>query len=215
MRKIGIIGASGMAGSEIYKLASQQAEFEVTGIVRNKSKAESLLGSDASLLIGDILTMDDSLLEKFDVIVDAFATSPDKASEQISLAQKLVALAKRAKTRLIFILGAGSLHTGEDSHLVVEDIAKLDGSDAWINTPRQQLKELEYLSSVDDIDWLGISPSMEFEAGDATDYVIGKDELLFNDQHESIVTSGTMAKLVVSEILSPKHSKERITVVNK
>lgn len=215
MQKVGIIGASGMAGSAIYKLASQQSELQVTGIVRNKAKAEKVLGSDANLLIGDILNMNDSLLEKFDVIVDAFGTSPEKAADHITLAKKLTTIAKRNKARIIFVLGAGSLHTGEDKHLVVEDIAAMDGSDAWINTPRQQLKELEFLNNVDDVDWLGISPSMLFEAGPATDYIIGKDELLYNAKDESKVTSGTMAKLVVSEILSPEHHQERITIVNK
>lgn len=215
MKKVGIIGASGMAGSAIYELASEQPELEVTGIVRNKAKAEKVLGSDADLLIGDILDMNDSLLEKFDVIVDAFGTSPEKAADQITLAKKLITIAKRNKARVIFILGAGSLYTGEDHHLVVEDIAAMDGADAWINTPRQQLKELEFLNNIDDVDWLGISPSMLFEAGPATDYIVGEDELLYNAKNESKVTSGTMAKLVVSEILSPEHSQERITIVNE
>ena len=215
MKKVGIIGASGMAGSAIYKLASEQPELEVTGIVRNKAKAEKVLGSDANLLIGNILDMNDSLLEKFDVIVDAFGTSPEKAADQITLAKKLITIAKRNKARVIFILGAGSLYTGEDHHLVVEDIAAMDGADAWINTPRQQLKELEFLNNIDDVDWLGISPSMLFEAGPATDYIVGEDELLYNAKNESKVTSGTMAKLVVSEILSPEHSQERITIVNE
>lgn len=215
MKKVGIIGASGMAGSAIYKLASQQPELEVTGIVRNKAKAEKVLGSDANLLIGNILDMNDSLLEKFDVIVDAFGTSPEKAADQVTLAKKLITIAKKNKARVIFILGAGSLHTGEDHHLVVEDIAAMDGADAWINTPRQQLKELEFLNNIDDVDWLGISPSMLFEAGPATDYIIGEDELLYNAENESKVTSGTMAKLVVSEILSPEHSQERITIVDE
>ena len=215
MKKVGIIGASGMAGSAIYKLASEQPELEVTGIVRNKAKAEKVLGSDANLLIGNILDMNDSLLEKFNVIVDAFGTSPEKAADQITLAKKLITIAKRNKARVIFILGAGSLYTGEDHHLVVEDIAAMDGADAWLNTPRQQLKELEFLNNIDDVDWLGISPSMLFEAGPATDYIVGEDELLYNAKNESKVTSGTMAKLVVSEILSPEHSQERITIVNE
>lgn len=215
MQKVGIIGASGMAGSAIYKLANEQPELEVTGIVRNKAKAEKVLGSDANLLIGNILDMNDSLLEKFDVIVDAFGTSPEKAADQVTLAKKLITIAKRNKARVIFILGAGSLYTGEDHHLVVEDIAAMDGADAWINTPRQQLKELEFLNNINDADWLGISPSMLFEAGPATDYIVGEDELLYNAENESKVTSGTMAKLVVSEILNPEHHQERITIVNK
>lgn len=47
--KVGIIGASGMAGSAIYKLASQNKDLEVTGIVRDKDKAKRVLGKDANL----------------------------------------------------------------------------------------------------------------------------------------------------------------------
>ncbi len=106
------------------------------------------------------------------------------------------------------------MHTGEDHHLVVDDIAKMDGSDAWINTPRQQLKELEYLNTVDDVDWVGISPSMIFESGPATKYIEGTDELLYNDQGDSKLTSGTMAKVVIKEAIDPVHHQERITVAN-
>ena len=80
--KVGIIGASGMAGSAIYKLASENKDLEVTGIVRDKEKAERVLGKDAHLLIGDVLTMDDSLLENFDVIVDAFGTLLNLVKDQ-------------------------------------------------------------------------------------------------------------------------------------
>lgn len=214
MIKVGIIGASGMAGRAIYKLAATKPELEVTGIVRHESKAREVLGPDANLISGDIFALNDSLLSRFDVIVDAFSTDPKNADRQVKLAEKLVTLARKNKIRLIFILGAGSLKTGEDRHLFVDDIAKMPGADEWINTPKQQLKELEYLETVVDVDWLGISPSATFEAGEETDYILGQDDLLFDDQHESRVSSGTMARLVVNEILHPEHHQERITIIN-
>lgn len=55
---------------------------------------------------------------------------------------------------------------------------------------------------------------MAFEKGPATNYVIGGDDLLFDYKGESKVTSGTMAKLIVSEIVKPQHHRERITVIN-
>ena len=41
--KVGIIGASGMAGSAIYKLASENKDLEVTGIVRIKKRPKEFL----------------------------------------------------------------------------------------------------------------------------------------------------------------------------
>lgn len=159
--------------------------------------------------------MPESMLNQFDVIVDAFGTTPANAEAHIRLAKKLIDIARRNNIRVIFILGAGSLHTGEDHHRVVEDIKALPNSDTWINTPVQQLKELEYLEGVDDVDWLGISPSMQFEKGPATDYIEGQDELLYNDEGDSKTSSGTMAEVVIKEIVTPEHSKMRITVADK
>ena len=212
--KVGVIGASEMAGSAIYKLAKQNLEIDVTGIVRHESKAKKVLGDDAKLIVGDIFALSDNILDKFDVIIDAFGTDPKNAEEHVIIAKKLINLVRKNKIRVIFILGAGSLHTGDDEHLVVDDIAQMDNADTWINTPRQQLKELEYLNSIDDVDWLGISPALQFEAGPATEYIEGTDELLYNKDGDSKLTSGTMATVVIKETVDSVHHQERITIAN-
>ena len=212
--KVGVIGASEMAGSAIYKLAKQNLEIDVTGIVRHESKAKKVLGDDAKLIVGDIFALSDNILDKFDVIIDAFGTDPKNAEEHVILAKKLINLVRKNKIRVIFILGAGSLHTGDDEHLVVDDIAQMDNADTWINTPRQQLKELEYLNGIDDVDWLGISPALQFEAGPATEYIEGTDELLYNKDGDSKLTSGTMATVVIKETVDSVHHQERITIAN-
>lgn len=63
MKRIGIIGASGMAGSAIYKLAAQQADLDVTGIIRNETKAKQVLGDNAHLLIADVFSLTDVNLD--------------------------------------------------------------------------------------------------------------------------------------------------------
>lgn len=206
MIKVGIIGASGMAGRTIYKLAAATQDLNPIGIVRHEKKAKEVLGDDAQLLSGDIFAMTDSLLSRFDVIIDAFGTNPADADRHLRLAEKLINLARKNKIRLIFILGAGSLQTGEDEHLFVDDLEKIPASSSWINTPRQQLKELQYLETITDVDWVGISP--------AASYQLGKDTLLYNGQGESKVTTGTMAEVIVKEILVPQFHQERFTVVN-
>lgn len=70
MIKVGIIGASGMAGRTIYKLAAATQDLNPIGIVRHEKKAKEVLGDDAQLLSGDIFAMTDSLLSRFDVIID-------------------------------------------------------------------------------------------------------------------------------------------------
>ena len=114
--------------------------------------------------------------------------------------------------RLIFILGAGSLRTGEDKHLFVEDIKEIPGNENWISIPENQLKELDFLKGADNVNWVGVSPSVKFEPGPNKGVVLGKDELLFSANGKSHTTTGTMAVAVLDEIESPKHCRERFTV---
>lgn len=214
MKKILIIGASGMAGRALYKQAIKNPDLDITGIVRNKEKAESILGTDAKLIIGDVLKQDKEFFQEFDVIVDALGTAPEEASEQVALAKKLTEAAQDSPLKLIFILGAGSLYTGADKHYFVEDIAKMPDSEEWINIPKQQLKEYQYLKTTKGINWMGISPSASFEEGPAKKYVIGHDELLFDNDGKSIVYSGTMAEVILKEISEDRYHQERITVIN-
>lgn len=87
MIKVGIIGASGMAGRTIYKLAAATQDLNPIGIVRHEKKAKEVLGDDAQLLSGDIFAMTDSLLSRFDVIIDAFGTNPADADRHLQLDQ--------------------------------------------------------------------------------------------------------------------------------
>lgn len=214
MAKIGIIGATGMTGSAIYKEALAHNQ-KPTALVRNAAKAKKMFGDQAKIIEKDAfdLTADD--LKEFDVVVDAFATTPDKASDHVKLAKKLVSLATKDGPRLYFILGAGSLIAGADGHLAVEDIKKVPGSDKWIAIPEEQKKELDYLRTVDSVNWVGTSPAMQYVEGPASEQILMEvDHLLKNDRGESKTTSGTMAKAVISEIMNPAHHNMRFTVAN-
>lgn len=215
MTKVGIIGATGMAGSATFKEAVA-AGLEVTAVVRNADKAKKELGSDVQILEKDAFDLTKEDLTQFDVVVDAFATAPAKAYLHTDLAAKLVALLRETETpRVIFILGAGSLYTGDDHHHVVEDIRKAPGSDAWIGTPENQLRELHFLRDVNNVNWVGISPASSFVAGPAAENILyGKEELLYDDAGKSETTGGTMAKAIVKEIQHPAHKQGRFTVAN-
>ncbi|WP_422120208.1 hypothetical protein [Limosilactobacillus fermentum] len=101
------------------------------------------------------------------MVVNAFSTSPAEADNHQKLAEHLVHRLG-GDQRLLVILGAGSLLDGADDHLVVDDIKKAPGADAWIAIPEGQKKELDYLRTVSGIDWVGISPSYTFKPGPAT-----------------------------------------------
>ena len=215
MTKIGIIGATGMAGSAIFREA-QKAGLEVTAIVRNSSKAKKLLGDNIEVLENDAFELSKNDLANFDVLVNAFSTAPSQAYQHVDLAAHLIHLFRETEQpRLIFILGAGSIHSGEDRHLVVEDIKKTPGSEEWIATPENQLAELHFLQEVKNVNWTGISPGASFVAGPAAENILyGKEELLVDKNGQSETTAGTMAKVIVKEIQEPTHKRERFTVAN-
>jgi putative NADH-flavin reductase len=210
--KIGIIGATGKAGRAIYAEAVERGH-EATAIVRNPQKARELLGADVVMLHKDAFALAREDLKRFEVIVDAFSTAPMQAYEHVDLAARLVGLLRETTApRLVFILGCGSLMTGADRHLVVEDLRKTPGTDTWIATPENQLKELRFLQGVDNVQWVGVSPSMTFPAGEASGVVVGGDELLVARDGVSRVTTGTMAVAILDEIEHPAHHQERFTV---
>lgn len=213
--KIGIIGTTGNAGSDIYKEAIKRGH-EVTAIVKDSLKAQKLFGDKANILVKDAFLLTREDLSGFDVVVNAFATEPSKAYLHVDLAAKLVSFFRETNSpRLFFILGAGSLKTGEDKHLVVEDIRKLPGSEEWVAIPENQLKELLFLKEVDNVNWVGVSPSLIFEPGENKGVVIGKDELLIDSNGVSHTTTGTMAVAILDEIENPTYNQERFTVRDK
>ena len=212
--KIAVIGATGMAGSAIYKEALQRGH-DVTAIGRSAAKAREKLGAGARVLEKDAFALTREELAVFDVIVNSYATAPDLAHLHVDLAARLVALLRGTdKPRLVFILGAGSLLAGPDKHLFVEDIKHIPGSDAWFNIPVQQLKQLKFLREVENVNWTGISPSARFEPGSDKGHKLGGDELLVSGDGQSHVTSGTMAVAVLNEIENPAYVRQRFTVAD-
>jgi len=210
--KVGIIGATGNAGAAIFKEA-QQRGHEVVAIVRNAAKAKAQLGENSLIIEKDAFSLAQSDLQDFDVIIDAFATSPDQAYLHVDLATKLVAFFREQKTRLFFILGAGSL-LNEQGERNINDLKKAPGSESWIAIPENQLDEYLFLQTVKNVDWVGISPGNLFQAGEAVPAISGKDHLLFNDQKQSVTSSGTLAKAIIDEIETPQQHNTRFTVID-
>lgn len=225
--RVGIIGATGMAGSAIYK-AAKAAGMKVTAIIRDEQEEKDLLGQDADVLVRDSFALHVGDIVHFDVLVNAINFPNKYAYRHVTFTRHLITQVEqepldyvprdlRTSPRLFFILGAGSLLTGQgdERHLVVEDLAKLPDADKFINTPRHQLKELEYLRTVRDVSWVGVSPSLDFHAGPATDYIEDDDTLLYGADGKSEVTSGTLARAVVEEIAHPRRQNRRFTVCDK
>lgn len=212
--QIGIIGATGMAGQEIYR-ESLKRGHDTVAIVRNAAKAHEMFGDQAETLEKDAFELTAADLAGFDAVVDAFGTTPDQAETHNDLTRRLVDAAPSSSAdspRLLFILGAGSLTNPQTGDLALEDIKQVPGSEHWIAIPIAALAQLEYLRTVENVEWVGVSPQMMFTPGPATVPQLGIDTLLTAADGESHTTAGTMAVAVLDELENPAHRNSRFTV---
>lgn len=213
--KIGIIGGNGKTGSAIYNEAKQRGH-QPTAIVRSQEKGQAVLGEDATLLVKDAFELTQEELLQFDVVVDAFAVPMGSpvAYLHLDLLTKLVHDLRESKTRLVVIIGAASLKM-PDGHRLLESLQKMPDNEDWIGVPLNQTHEYEFLQMIDNVDWVAISPQRNFGPGPANGYVMGTDEIMFDEDGKSELSNGNMALAILDEIESPEHSQTRFTVRNQ
>ncbi|MEJ8545366.1 NAD(P)-dependent oxidoreductase [Brevibacillus borstelensis] len=207
--KIGVIGATGKAGSLIAKEAIERGH-EVTAIVRNPSK---LTEPKANVLEKDVFQLTTDDLKAFDVIVNAFGAAPGNEHQHVEAGRVLIEALKGAPfTRLIVVGGAGSLFVDEAKTMRVMETP--DFPKEYLATAQNQGENLEDLQQSAGIQWTFVSPSAFFDPqGKRTGaYQKGKDQLLVNAKGQSYVSYADFAIAVLDEIENPQHRKERFTV---
>ncbi|MED3888836.1 NAD(P)-dependent oxidoreductase [Peribacillus frigoritolerans] len=208
--KIGIIGASGKAGSLILKEALTRGH-EVTAIVRDEARVQI---QGASVLEKDIFDLKAEDIKVFDVVVNAFGAAPGKEHLHVDAGKILIEAMKGApQTKLIVVGGAGSLFVDEAKTIRVLDTPEFPKE--YFATAFNQSKNLGDLQNATDIQWTFISPSAFFDPqGNRTGrYKLGKDNLLVNSKGESYVSYADFALAVLDEIENPQHINQRFTVV--
>ncbi|USG63752.1 NAD(P)-dependent oxidoreductase [Brevibacillus ruminantium] len=207
--KIGVIGATGKAGSLIAKEAIERGH-EVTAIVRNASK---LTESRVAVLEKDVFQLTSDDLKAFDVVVNAFGAAPGSEQLHVEAGRVLIEALKGApSTRLVVVGGAGSLFVDEAKTIRVMETP--DFPKEYLATAQNQGKNLEDLQQSTGIHWTFVSPSAFFDPqGKRTgSYQKGKDHLLVNTKGQSYVSYADFAIAVLDEIEKPQHKNERFTV---
>ncbi|MDF9759351.1 MULTISPECIES: NAD(P)-dependent oxidoreductase [Peribacillus] len=208
--KIGIIGASGKAGSMILKEALTRGH-EVTAIVRDQAKVQI---QGASVQEKDLFDLKAEDIKAFDVVVNAFGAAPGKEHLHVDAGKILIDAMKGApQTKLIVVGGAGSLFVDEAKTIRVLETPEFPKE--YFATASNQSKNLEDLNNATGIQWTFISPSAFFDPqGNRTgEYKLGKDNLLVNSKGESYVSYADFALAVLDEIENPQHINQRFTVV--
>lgn len=208
--KIGVIGASGKAGSLIAKEALERGH-EVTAIVRNSSKVKD---ERLKVVEKDLLDLTAEDLKGFDVVVNAFRAADGEENLYVDAGRVLIAALKELKdTRLVIVGGAGSLFVDEEKTLRLFDTP--DFPKEYFPTAKNMGDSLIELQNTKGIKWTFISPAAFFDAeGKKTGkYTKGKENLIVNAKGDSYISYADYAIAFVDEIESAEHVNERFTVV--
>ncbi|AAU25351.1 NAD(P)-dependent oxidoreductase [Bacillus licheniformis] len=210
--KIGIIGASGKAGSMILKEASERGH-EVTAIVRSASK---MANSDAAVIEKDIFNLTAADIKGLDVVVNAFGAAPGQEHLHVEAGRKLIELFKQVpETRLIVVGGAGSLYVDEEKTTQLYDTPEFPKE--YLPTAKNQGQNLQDLKEADGLKWTFISPAAFFnpEGKRTGSYQKGQENLIVNTAGESYISYADYAIAVVDEAEKGEHVNERFTVVGE
>ncbi len=207
--KIGIVGATGKAGSLILDEAVRRGH-EVTAIVRNASK---LNNDNVKVIEKDV---HDTWTEDFkglDVVVNAFGAPLGEKDSHVEAGRVLINALSGTGIRLIVVGGAGSLYVDDSRTMKVIDTPNFP--DIFKPTAGGQSENLEELEQTTNLKWTFISPSAEFDAeGKRTGaYETGADVLLVNKSEESYISYADFAIAVIDEAENAEHVNERFTVV--
>ncbi|WCN37548.1 NAD(P)-dependent oxidoreductase [Aneurinibacillus uraniidurans] len=208
--KIGIVGATGKAGSLIMKEAIDR-NHDVTAIVRNAAK---LTEKNISVLEKDVFDLTAEDLQKFDVVVNAFGAPAGQEHLHVEAGNALIAALKgNLHTRLLVVGGAGSLFVDAEKTVRVFDTPEFPTE--YLATAKSQGENLAILQQTPSITWTFVSPSAFFDPqGKRTgSYQTGKDNLLVNAEGKSYISYADFAIAIVDEIEKPQHVNERFTVV--
>lgn len=216
MAHVGLIGATGFVGSALLAELTDRGHT-VTAIERAEGKVTaSTVVTPVVADVYELSRLTDALEEaKVDVLVSAFNpgwNNPNIYDDFLRGYRNIVSASKSASVpRLLVIGGAGSLYF-EGKQLVDDPEFPKDFYNG-ANAARDFLNELK---SEADIDWVFLSPPIEFNQAGPTArtgvYRTAKDEPVFNDEGRSTISLADLALAIVDEVETPIHHKERFTV---
>jgi putative NADH-flavin reductase len=214
--KIAVFGAAGNIGRRIVREALDRGH-QVTAVGRH-APTPDVLGPDAknaklSTAIADVTSSDQiaKVVAGHDAIVSAVGPAHDGSTPTllVDAARALIEGARKARVkRLIEVGGAGSLFVSPGLQLV--DTPTFPA--AWKGVANQHRDALAVFRAVDDLDWTYVSPAGIISPGTRTGkFRIGGDDLLVDDQGQSLVSMEDYAVAVIDELEKPMAIRRRIT----
>jgi len=214
MKKIALIGASGLVGSAILK-ESLERGHSVTAIVRHPEKIQ-LKDPNLKIISGDVLTEDSvpDLVQGADVVISAYNpgwTNPNISVETTKAYKSIISGVKKAKIpRLLIVGGAGSLYVSPEKRVMDTGVIPESFMPA-IKSLAEVLYSLQ--KEEKELNWAYFSPAGNIAPGEKKGkYRMGKDELIVNENGESSISVEDFADAMLNEVENPQHHNERFTI---
>ncbi len=204
MASIALIGGTGNVGRRILAEALRRGHT-VTVVAR--TPAAGLDGPGVSFVQGDITADPAALgaqLAGHDVLVSS------TRFDTVTADQVLAAVRAARIPRLAVVGGAGSLEVAPGVRLV--DTPEFP--EAYKSEALPGAAFLDQLRGVEDLDWTFLSPAAFFGPGERTGtFRLGGDAFLTDAKGESRISYEDFAVALLDEIETPRHVRQRFSVV--
>lgn len=214
MKKIAIIGATGMIGSRIL-MELIERDYVITAISRHPFDlpgSTNLIACEGDLLNKDVVAGHVLALEN-EVLISAINPDPNHLDDFVIAAENLVTIAKQCGIKkLITIGGAGSLMASDDKMIMDAEGFNPD----WRPIAEAHRKALDVYKNMSDFKftWINVSPAAMISPDEKTGiYRIGTDEHLLTDSEgNSYISAEDFASAVVDLIPNEEIKNQRITI---
>ena len=208
--KIGLIAASGNAGSHILREALMR-EHDVTAIVMNTASSKL---NDVETLEKDLFQLTREDIAPFDVLINAFAPVNGEAHLHVEAGRHLISIMEGTDKRLFVVGSSGCLYIDKDH--TIRLMEHKDYPEHLRESAKYQFQNLQDLKN-SSIKWTFLSPSAMFDSeGPRTGhYVIGSQRLVVNSQFDSYISYADFAVAVIDELENSNHVNSLFTVASE
>ena len=121
---------------------------------------------------------------------------------------------KRANTRLVVALGAGTLFVDSKGTMLMDTP---DFPAAYMGVAKATAESYFELKGSTNVLWTYVSPAGDYDAnGTRTGkYVLGGDNLILNSKNESYISYADLALAIIDELKNKKFIQKRFTAVGE
>ncbi|MFC4771007.1 NAD(P)-dependent oxidoreductase [Enterococcus hermanniensis] len=203
--KIGIIGATGNAGSLILKEALSR-DLSVTAIVRHPEK----LQVKVPILVKDLFELTPKDVAFFDVIIDAFRPPVGQEEMHQTSLKHLADILRDTDTRLLVVGGASSLFINDNQRMIDVSNPQVD----YYPTAYNMYQAFLSLKIEEQVNWTYLSPAANFipDGKRTGHYFTSDDHLQKNTAGKSEISMADYAIAIIDEVIEPRHLKQQFSV---